>query len=136
MEYNVEYFINKFEPIPESYWCACGTIGDRSKINIESTCALGFCGGYIEFSYESRCLAKVISEYYYLIGKEPFYNLDLVVYHINDTHNIINLPTPKERILHALYTIRDKELSEANLKEASKIVSEATKLVNEVVEDI
>lgn len=32
--------------------------------------------------------------------------------------------SPKKRILARLYDIRDKELSEANLKEASKIVSE------------
>lgn len=126
MNYDCEYFINKFEAIPKDNWL---TIMNECSV-LEGTCAMGFCGGYTHESDESKQLANLLISYYEIenicmqYNRESQYNLDAVIYCINDTKRIIDLPTPKERVLHALYTIRDKELSEANVKATMEIIKE------------
>lgn len=121
--YDVNYFIEKFEAVHSQCWVTEMGYGKNKIV----TCAMGFCGGYTEDSKESEALSVILCEFYTIIGKgmpQNCGNVDLnaVVYFLNDDPYIINLPTPKERILHALYTIRDKELSEANLNAAKEII--------------
>lgn len=117
MEYTVDYFIKKFEAIPEDsfYQGEYANPYDNTK-----KCALGHCGrGNFHPTAESESLEMLIRAY--------SYKTDIIatVSLINDgSIKEFQQPTPKQRILAALYDIRDKELSEANLKEASKIVSE------------
>lgn len=111
MEYNVEYFIAKFEAIPEDKWCVMKLeIGDKH-------CALGHCGVLkmgVQLQGEGSAIVSLI-----------YNSLGYGIFQINDYKtNQYPQKSPKQRILAALYDIRDKELSEANLKEASKIVSE------------
>lgn len=118
MEYNVEYFIAKFEAIPENKWCV-GALQDHDRC-----CAQGHCGVTRENhlvrynrASESYALIHIMGGFVY----DGTINAALIN---NGCAPKYQQETPKQRILAALYDIRDKELSEANLKEASKIVSE------------
>lgn len=125
MEYTVEFFIAKFEAIPENNWCEHYLEDDDDK-----HCAQGHCGvstdniietweGYTD-NEEFFALARLFPD------KSKRYEYSgYIIADINNGDDVrYHQPTPKQRILAALYDIRDKELSEANLKEASKIVSE------------
>jgi hypothetical protein len=99
MQYDVEYFFNKFEAIPERLWLVddfCEALGDRK-------CALGWCGaGYdqdADSEYEteeSRALATLF-----------WRDLGLAVASVNDGHRGMTElgDTPRERILNALILI-------------------------------
>lgn len=135
MEYTVSHFIKKYESIPEKYWRVNPSISAEEDIDLKSTCAMGFCGGYVEESKESMALAGILLEYYRIEKiNPPMHGADIdfnaVVYFINDNYDEVKLPTPKQRILHALYTVRDKELSEANVKITEKIINTIPELVN------
>lgn len=116
MEYTVDYFISKFRKIRSDRFCTY-TYAEGKK-----RCGGGHCGmkhGLSVFPEEWVAL------------KEIFDSLDLnrgsaasIVY-INDGEGLeYPQKTPKKRLLAALNDYKTKELSEANLKEASKIVSE------------
>lgn len=108
--YDVNYFIEKFEAIPESLWCE-GKITDG-----DMHCAIGHCGGVMnkELEGESQALVSII-----------FNVLGYGIFQINDSiTNQYPQPTPKQRILAALYDIRDKELSEANIKATMELINE------------
>jgi hypothetical protein len=101
--YDVDYFIRKFSEIPEENWYA----GSYCHPNIEAYCALGHCGerysnasiisGTVERTGESSALRS-------LVGK--ILGLDIV--DINDTiyNPSYQQPTPKQRVLAALYDIK------------------------------
>lgn len=103
MNYDVNYFIMKFQAIPE---------GDWGRANLEDHCVLYHCG-LTNYQYvhtpESIALAKLFG------AKEPMYdkggysiNMEYV-WEINDGIGEYYLlgKTPKERILNKLYQIRD-----------------------------
>lgn len=103
MKYDVNYFINKFEAIPEDDWGA----GDLQK-----HCALYHCGlvdNVYKHNDETIALAKLFG------AKEPMYgqygtplymdHIYLVNDGIDEYKSLGN--TPKERILNKLYQIRD-----------------------------
>ena len=95
--YNVDYFIKKFEAIPEENWTV-GVYEDGDKC-----CAMGHCGIRDDFSvpdtYESRELFRLI-----------FSNYSCHVTNINDGEiEGYQQPTPKQRILAALYDIKKLE---------------------------
>lgn len=93
--YDCDYFIKKFEAIPEDNWW----VGDfRNMGNHCQFCALGHCGmTYHNSTKESDALDELFG--------------DAVVPEINDGENpAYQQPTPKQRILAALYDI--KKLSE------------------------
>lgn len=116
MEYNVEYFLNKFSKIPNDRWCKADLGSDGKH------CALGHCGvtdGDIDIignidNEEGSALSNVLK------NVSPYESPYEIVFQINDCDG----ENPKTNIITALSLARDKELSEANLKEASKIVSE------------
>jgi len=93
--YNVDYFINKFEAIPENEWHT----GHYSNYDNTAHCALGHCGEGIHKTKESKHLSILIRT-----------NLDdrhFAVPNINDGENEkYQQPTPKQRILAALYDIK------------------------------
>lgn len=104
MDYNVDYFINKFEAIPDCQW----TVGQLTN-NQGQYCALGHCSYTVKngLTEESNALEKLIIAYY---------NTSVVA--IND--NLQRYPegnftsygsTPKERILTALRQIKEGKVS-------------------------
>lgn len=122
--YDVNYFIRKFEAIPESQW-----------INNATGCAYTICGQYRQ-GYKSECpaLSELFRKIHYkskiqlerdAMG-ETYHGWSWIVCAINDdgTSNDTHYKqkTPKKRILAALYDIRDKELSEANVNAAKEII--------------
>lgn len=125
MKYDVDYFIAKFEAIPENLWC------ERARVKGDQRCALGWCYPSAEAakksevfmhedSIEDRCLTNLIHTI----------NEDFGVGGINNgIYWQYSQPTPKQRILAALYDIREKELSEANIKAVEEIVNQENILV-------
>lgn len=91
-KYDVQYFIDKFEAIPEEKWC----VGVYVSGNDERMCALGHCGQYAVRTPESRGLIDVLGSV-------------TEVAEINDgKHPGYLQPTPKQRVLAALRDVREK----------------------------
>ena len=120
MTYDVDYFIKKFEAIPENKWC----INSRGEIvgGIEQRCALGWCyptfqeakrteNYWNEDSLEDKALMGMFKSV--LNIKPPLVN--------NGLAKNYPQPTPKQRILAALYDI--KKLQEPKVKEVIRYVA-------------
>lgn len=124
MEYTVEYFISKFEKIPSKKYC----IGTR--FDGYGRCTLGWC-------YPTNNDAK-LSENCAIPDSDEETVLTFLIENLNCKFGVAGInngiyeeypqKTPKQRILAALYDIRDKELSQANVIEVEKIIN--TELVN------
>lgn len=109
MKYDVTYFINKFEAIPENLWC----MNDFQRG--DAMCANGHCGLYDEFTVtdESEALKQLFSmlplHYYgngYIIEEVPAkYSVNAAFVNDGRTEEY-RQPTPKQRILAALYDIK------------------------------
>lgn len=62
MDYNIQYFIDKFEAIPEENWCT-GTLKDGNRL-----CAFGHCNmeildmPHILSNPEARALLSIFTE--------------------------------------------------------------------------
>jgi hypothetical protein len=99
-EFTVQYFINKFEKIPEDKWCMYERNSSKGQ-----HCAHGWCSiGSEGFSPQERALMDIAKANPILLqnchGFAP----------INNGHNpMYQQPTPKQRILAALYDIRAKQ---------------------------
>lgn len=134
MRYDVQYFINKFEAIPEDEW----VVG--ALIRGHKLCANGHCGVrvYTEGTEESKAMFFIFKDMHLSstdYGKPTWLESSptSAVYgqysdaaaNINDGYSLeYQQKTPKQRILAALYDIRDNELSEANLMAVEKIVND------------
>lgn len=110
MNYNADYFINKFEPIPESKWCIYAMINDKGQ-----KCARGHCNAGIRMdikiypSIEDNALCEL------------FEKLGHQVWDVNNGyHGPYQQLTPKQRILAALRDI--KALDEKNNPIKDRIV--------------
>ncbi len=94
MEYNVDYFLAKFSNTREDKWCT-GSFRDGDK-----ACAFGWCGcgyGVLGNNREATQLMCLLNG---------------GVASINDgDHPQYQQPTPKQRILAALYDIKFKEVN-------------------------
>lgn len=109
MDYNVQYFIDKFSAIPELNWV------ERLLGHDGHHCALGHCGvkalnlkgEILGDNPEANALAKLL----YLVNAEK--KTAYIVGYINDGfHPQYQQRSPKQRILAALYDIKimqDKE---------------------------
>lgn len=106
MIYDVDYFINKFEAIPENKWTT-GFFKNNGKC-----CANGHCGidesTEVQEGEEAHALAMLLmplrKDYWQKFLGDPVYEVTAV---INDG-GIDEYPqtTPKQRILAALYDIK------------------------------
>lgn len=106
MNYDCQYFITKFQRIPERKW----TIGTCDDFNGKH-CALGHCGGVdkdIYLTEESAALSELCN----------------MIVQINDNYSS-EISSPKKRVLAALYDILDKQIQEANVKAAKELVNES-----------
>lgn len=111
MEYNKQYFIDKFEPIPDKLWIT-GSLGEE-----EEHCAMGHCGTRSSdtITEETRALAQLFKPLFLpqFLDTQNI-NIDyLIIYSINDNSNIhylhtkLTSKTPKGRILEALKSLPD-----------------------------
>jgi len=112
MEFTREYFIKKFEAIPDNLW----TIVDlTSELNPNCHCALGHCGvveGEIDDIYtdEAIALSDILEPYHKTVfgfSANPTNISHNNVWRINDdsSSRYLTGKTPKERILNALEDI-------------------------------
>lgn len=101
--YDVDYFIRKFEAIPELLWCIDALEDDQGR-----RCALGHCYGtqMDGCTSESMALCAVI-----FIGHGSVPDIN------NGEDPRYQQPTPKQRILAALRDIKAKQYAEQKLKE-------------------
>ena len=93
---NADYFIAKFEAIPDNRWCV--NTYEGGGIIRRKHCAVGHCGvrDFFTTTDEARCLYQVFG--------------DLMVTAVNDgRHPGYPQPTPKQRILAALRDIKAME---------------------------
>jgi hypothetical protein len=97
--YDVQYYIDKFEAIPEELWNADGSY--VNKDNPECKCALGHCGADIRNTNTDEIRA--------LAGLFRYEGIDLVdITGINDgTNPEYQQSTPKQRILAALNDVKN-----------------------------
>jgi hypothetical protein len=104
-EYTVEYFIKKFQAIPEDLWMTGQLQKDGKR------CAFGHCDpiqGYM--CKEGLALSKAL--------QKPTLSIAL----INDGgHVSYKQPTAKQRILAALYDIKAKENKDTDIGKVSYI---------------
>jgi len=108
MLYDIDYFIKKFEAIPEQYWCVA-SLSDMVPYGgsfIQAHCAFGHCGikttTTINFSPEAYALKLIFRKHRHDVtavndGLDPLYNY--------------NKGSPRERILLALTTFKHLEAS-------------------------
>lgn len=90
-EFTVEYFIAKFEAIPEEKWCT------RFFEQQGQRCALGHCGMTdVGSTDEAGALINL------------FGTVGMSVTEINDDHPVMKGPTPKQRVLAALRDLQKK----------------------------
>lgn len=96
-KFTVDFFIKKFEAIPEEKW------GVRQFSYKDKRCALGFCGAISEGSSVTLTHFPEAHALYLLIKNA----LGEVVFHVNDGVNTKYIQrSPKQRILAALYDIK------------------------------
>lgn len=103
MKYNVDFFINKFEAIPEDLWCT----GLYTKG--EKHCAVGHCGGNSSVKSEEADFLH------------DMFRIKLILFIVDVNDGLCEQypqPHPKQRILAALYDIKSLEA----VKEAETII--------------
>lgn len=99
MDYSVDYFINKFQSIPDDNWTIYSL---RNVNNPDCRCVLGHCdvttenGGNYIYTEESWALYKIFKNLVPTLHKNPY-----LVSTVNDYKIEWGL-TPKERILNVL----------------------------------
>ena len=93
-KYDVDYFIKKFEAIPEKKWCTGFMFGENG-----TRCALGHCGAkgvFAELPPEGRALDHLFRNI-----------LGVGVVSVNDNAYECTVgETPKERVLLQLYNLK------------------------------
>lgn len=94
MTFTVDYFIAKFEAIPEEKWCT-GVFENH----VGQKCALGLCGGGITNPEATEAYALT----------EIFEDNRLNITSVNDSkrQKKYHQPTPKQRVLAALRDIKE-----------------------------
>lgn len=121
MKYTVDYFIGKFESIPENQFttgrfefmgarCFIGhTMTMKMILRVRDKFWFDQHKNDSCFN-ETRCLCGLIKDFF---GLDSLLNGSLTAYSINNgSHPNYKEPTPKKRILAALYDIKKSEQSE------------------------
>lgn len=134
MEYTVDYFINKFEKIPEDKWIT-GMIGLNSIEN-SPKCALGHCGideSFLNETKDSKALKEIFSNTSFTSSISPIRGGTDCIWKINDGYiKEYQQETPKQRILAALYDIKkSQEIKEKIVYKTVQVDSQIKKLVKE-----
>lgn len=118
MNYNVDYYIKKFEAISEDLWCVWTQFDDQGR-----SCAFGHCNGrraYIDDpEYKGlQDLSLRISHHLLLTGQQQAH----VIADINNGEiKEYQQATPKQRVLAVLYDL--KKLEQPAVKERTVYVT-------------
>lgn len=110
MKYDVDYFIRKFEAIPENEWCEGSLYNEATK----QSCALGHC--LPDFRYNSM---SIISDE--ASGLMGVLNMTIPINNGKNPH--YQQSTPKQRILAALYDIKKMQDGQATIKPPVKVIT-------------
>lgn len=123
--YTVDYFINKFEAIPEDNWLIREFMDDKG-----SCCVMGHC----DYTYnngltERGCLEELFKQGLHAYVPNSFNSCYYVEQAINNgDHPDYKQPTPKQRILSALYDIKKmQEREEGKTKPTNPYEKDLTK---------
>lgn len=143
MIYDVDYFIRKFKAIPEERWMT--DVLGRNGIH----CAIGHCIGNcsgsepfydkFESSEEAVCLVNVLSRLKIKRAKNVQGNYNTSVVIINDgSGKEYQQPTPKQRILAALYDTKKmlskgQDVQECDATKADSSNAAGTKIIHHYV---
>jgi hypothetical protein len=122
--YTVDYFIDKFEAIPEPLWCVDNQLNDRGQ-----SCAFGHCNPefnkgvrgeeYSAFFKLSISAEKIIDPGIHLRG---YLTNGLLAEINNGNYSNYQQPTPKQRILAALYDIKKLQSKDTEQQPKERIV--------------
>lgn len=122
--YDVDYFIKNFEAIPEDKWF----IGNFNSPDNSKSCALGHCGirGEKVNSLLSLFTANNLNVAIVNDGSiSPFVFFDKEgLCKAKNSKKYFHLPTPKQRILAALYDIKAKQQPKVQERTVYVVVSE------------
>lgn len=120
MNYNTQHFIDKFEKIDEALW----NIGAYHSDDKTKSCALGHCDGCSNISEPQRECKSLW---------DLFCAHKLNVTDINDGMSSRYMqPTPKQRILAALYDIKKMQEPIKEVRTVTKYVAISEKLTSSV----
>lgn len=118
--YTVDFFIDKFSKIPEEKWCAGALINEKGQ-----RCAQGHCGPANLLSHQLVINSECSSMLEILQWKGVDIN--------NGDDSRYQQPTPKQRILAALYDIKkmnnEQEVQECDATKMTKEPEARTKTV-------
>lgn len=105
MEYTVDYFIAKFEAIPEYKWHMDTYV---HPLNEDTCCALGHCGERVYCTTdEAGGLKGLFYDAHKYIESDC---IEIFIVDINDGNNArYQQTTPKQRILAALHDIKKQQ---------------------------
>lgn len=97
----IEYFIEKFEAIPEDQWCVGRFVNEAGQKS-----ALGHCGHKLERVVYPNGYSLIHRRTPESSALEEIFNKNgMMITAINDGHGHIG-PTPKERVLTALRSLK------------------------------
>lgn len=105
--YDVNYFIKKFQAIPEELW----HVGDLFNKDRTRFCALGFCGETESINNSEGNSLRALSRFYCgfnIIGSINDGTKNTHEINLDEIINRYTQPTPKLRILAFLYDIYEK----------------------------
>lgn len=110
--YNIDYFISKFEAIPEENWCVRALSDDKG-----AHCALGHTMSSLWPSKETNALVGVFKPFWSINCRKNVPEIN------NGDCPDYQQPTPKQRILAALHDLK-------TLEEQNNAVSAAQEIAN------
>ena len=118
--FTVEYFIKKFEAIPEEKWCMGRITDDQGR-----HCAMGHCLEKGTVSEELLALGRIFNS----IVDSSNHNAE--IWEVNDGFYLYKElgDTPKQRILNALYEVKNQEDSKEAVKFVQSILNSPVKLL-------
>lgn len=148
MEYTVDYFIDKFESIPEKRWLSKGGIINKGIFSGIKCCAQGWClpsdtlYGLLQEKQVSHCSFDLYDiKYLEIISLLEIFkpysdNPSVFISTINNGFNYAyNQKTAKQRILSALYDIKKLQQPEQpKVKEVIRYVSVSETLKEKATE--
>jgi hypothetical protein len=100
-KFDVDYFIKKFEAIPDEQWTTNAFVSFNAEKKIDTSCAFGHCGAVFQFQETSESSAL------YHLGLSHNIEFDDVN---DDVDSRYQQSTPKERVLAALADIKEGKI--------------------------
>lgn len=117
MIYDVDYFIKKYKSIPEEKWCIESRLTEDGRRCAHGHCYIGE-ADFLAQNKEENALIEIAENYKSITGGVGFATIN------NGWDEKYKQPTPKQRILAALYDIKKlQEGKEGKVKTIIKYVA-------------